>query len=121
MSKPPECAATFFKNFRSILVGHLGLQSVTYRVDTPCNMNFIPIALKIVLVEFVLVETVLVGDPTVEENAQPRKMARRQTELENCLNRLWNETSCKFLSSTLWSEFNYFIQKLWDFFPSKTV
>ena len=26
-------------------------------------MNFIPIALKIVQVEFVLVETVLVGDP----------------------------------------------------------
>ena len=37
MSKPPECAATFLKNFRSIYVGHLGLQSVTYRVDTPCK------------------------------------------------------------------------------------
>jgi hypothetical protein len=37
MSRPPECAATFFKTWRSILVGHLGLQSVTYRVDTPCN------------------------------------------------------------------------------------
>ena len=37
MSKPPECAATFFKISRSILVGHLGLQSVTYRVDTPCT------------------------------------------------------------------------------------
>jgi hypothetical protein len=37
MSKPPECAATFLKNFRSIYVGHLGLQSVTYRVETPCT------------------------------------------------------------------------------------
>jgi hypothetical protein len=37
MSKPPECAATFLKNFRSIYVSHLGLQSVTYRVDTPCK------------------------------------------------------------------------------------
>jgi hypothetical protein len=36
MSKPPECTATFFKKLRSIYVGHLGLQSVTYRVDTPC-------------------------------------------------------------------------------------
>ena len=36
MSKPPECAATFLKFFRSIYVGHLGLQSVTYRVETPC-------------------------------------------------------------------------------------
>jgi hypothetical protein len=36
MSKPPECAATFLKSFRSIYVGHLGLQSVTYRVETPC-------------------------------------------------------------------------------------
>ena len=36
MSRPPECAATFFKTWRSILVGHLGLQSVTYRVDKPC-------------------------------------------------------------------------------------
>ena len=37
MSRPPECAATFFKTWRSVLVGHLGLQSVTYRVDTPCS------------------------------------------------------------------------------------
>ena len=37
MSKPPECAATFFLKIRSIYVGHLGLQSVTYRVDTPCR------------------------------------------------------------------------------------
>ena len=36
MSKPPECATTFFKNLRSILVGHFGLQSVSYRVETPC-------------------------------------------------------------------------------------
>ena len=33
MSRPLECAAVFFQ----IIVGHLGLQSVTYRVDTPCN------------------------------------------------------------------------------------
>jgi hypothetical protein len=31
------------------------------------STNFIPIALKIVLVEFVLVETVLVGDPLYRE------------------------------------------------------
>ena len=37
MSKPPECAATFFKKLGSIYAGHLGLQSVTYRVDTPCT------------------------------------------------------------------------------------
>ena len=36
MSKPFECAATFLKKIRSIYVGHLGLQSVTYRVETPC-------------------------------------------------------------------------------------
>ena len=35
MSKPPECAATFSKNFSSIYVGHLGLQSVRYRVTNP--------------------------------------------------------------------------------------
>ncbi len=39
MSKPPECAATFLKKFRSIYVGHLGLQSVTYRVDTPYSKD----------------------------------------------------------------------------------
>ena len=37
MSKPPRCAATFFKTRRSILVGHLGLQSVSYQDGTPCN------------------------------------------------------------------------------------
>jgi hypothetical protein len=37
MSKPPQHAANFFKNLRSILVSHLGLWSVTYRVDTPCT------------------------------------------------------------------------------------
>ena len=37
MSKPPECATTFFKNLRSILVGHFGLQSVTYPIETPCT------------------------------------------------------------------------------------
>ena len=36
MFKPPKCATTFFKNLRSILVGHFGLQSVSYRVETPC-------------------------------------------------------------------------------------
>ena len=37
MSKPPECATTFFLNLRSILVGHFGLQSVSYRIETPCT------------------------------------------------------------------------------------
>jgi hypothetical protein len=37
MSRPPECAATFFQTWSSILVVHLGLQSVTYRVETPCS------------------------------------------------------------------------------------
>ena len=41
MSKPPECATTFFKNLRSILVGYFGLQSVSYRVETPCT-TFVP-------------------------------------------------------------------------------
>ena len=36
MSKPPKFTTTFFKNLRSILVGHFGLQSVSYRVETPC-------------------------------------------------------------------------------------
>ena len=39
MSKPRECATTFFKNLRSILVGHFGLQSVSYRVETPCRIH----------------------------------------------------------------------------------
>jgi hypothetical protein len=29
MSKPPECATTFFRNLRSILVGNFGLQSLS--------------------------------------------------------------------------------------------
>ena len=37
MSTPHECAATFFKILKSILVSHLELQSVTYRVETPCR------------------------------------------------------------------------------------
>ena len=37
MSKPPKCGATFLKKFRSIYVGHLGLQNVAYQVDTPCR------------------------------------------------------------------------------------
>ena len=41
MSRSPECTATFFKTWRSILVGHLRLQSVTYRVDTPCMLIII--------------------------------------------------------------------------------
>ena len=40
MSKPPECATTFFKNLRSILVGHFGLQSLSYRVKTPWRFPF---------------------------------------------------------------------------------
>ena len=39
MSTPHECAATFFKILKSILVSHLGLQSVTYRVETPCTLD----------------------------------------------------------------------------------
>ena len=39
MSKPPEFATTFFKNLRSILVGHFGLQSVSYRFETPCSLR----------------------------------------------------------------------------------
>ena len=36
MSQPPKCAATFFWTWKSILVGHLGFQSMSYRVWTPC-------------------------------------------------------------------------------------
>ena len=39
MSKPPECAASFFKTWRSILVGHFGLQSVSLWVETPCSVR----------------------------------------------------------------------------------
>ena len=37
MSLSPECAATFFWTWKSTLVGHLGLQSMAYRVGTPCR------------------------------------------------------------------------------------
>ena len=50
MSKPTECAATFFKTFktwRSILVSHLGLQSVSYRVETPCICNNVLVLLSV--------------------------------------------------------------------------
>ena len=40
MSTSPEGAATFFKTWKSTFVGHLGLQSMSYRVGTPC-MNLI--------------------------------------------------------------------------------
>ena len=36
MSTSPEGAATFFKTWKSTSVGHLGLQSMSYRVGTPC-------------------------------------------------------------------------------------
>ena len=37
MSTSPEGAATFFKTWKSTFVGHLGLQSMSYRVGTPCS------------------------------------------------------------------------------------
>ena len=37
MSKSRECAATFSKKLKSIFVGHMGFQSVSNRVDTPCK------------------------------------------------------------------------------------
>ena len=36
MSTSPKGAATFFKTWKSTFVGHLGLQSMSYRVGTPC-------------------------------------------------------------------------------------
>ena len=39
MSPSPECAATFFWTWKSTLVGHLGLQSMSYRVGTPCTIQ----------------------------------------------------------------------------------
>ena len=36
MSTSPEGAATFFKTWKSTFVGHLGLQSMSYQVGTPC-------------------------------------------------------------------------------------
>ena len=36
MSKPLKCAASFFKTWRSILVGHFGFQSVLLEIETPC-------------------------------------------------------------------------------------
>ena len=37
MSTSPEGAATIFKTWKSTFVGHLGLQSMSYRVGTPCR------------------------------------------------------------------------------------
>ena len=37
MSPSPKCATTFFWTWKSFLVGHLGLQSMSYRVETPCS------------------------------------------------------------------------------------
>ena len=37
MSTSPEGDATFFKTWKSTFVGHLGLQSMSYRVGTPCR------------------------------------------------------------------------------------
>ena len=37
MSSSPKCAATFFWTWKSFLGGHLGLQSMSYRVETPCR------------------------------------------------------------------------------------
>ena len=36
MSTSPEGAAVFFKTWKSTFVGHLELQSMSYRVGTPC-------------------------------------------------------------------------------------
>ena len=41
----------------------LNSTSTNLLIRNSTSMNFIPIALKFVLVEFILVETVLVGDP----------------------------------------------------------
>jgi hypothetical protein len=43
------------------------------------STNFIPIALKIVLVEFVLVETVLVGDPLMKSFESPNETENGHT------------------------------------------
>ena len=37
MSTFPEGAAIYFKTWKSTFVGHLGLQSMSYRVGTPCT------------------------------------------------------------------------------------
>ena len=37
MSTSPEGAAVFFKTWKSTFVGHLELQSMSYRVGTPCK------------------------------------------------------------------------------------
>ena len=39
MSPSSECAATFFWTWKSTLVGHPGLQSMSYRVGTPCKIT----------------------------------------------------------------------------------
>ena len=78
MFRPHECATTFFKNLRSILVGHFGLQSVSYRVETPCTIvasylkrilkksKSIPsIAKKIVIA---IMQKIWTPDPIIEAN-----------------------------------------------------
>ena len=38
MSTSPECVSTFFWTWKSTLVSHLGLQSMSNRVETPCRI-----------------------------------------------------------------------------------
>ena len=45
------------------MVHRLKSTSTNLLIKNSTNTNFIPIALKFVLVEFILVETILVGDP----------------------------------------------------------
>ena len=40
MSQPFKWAATVFWTWKSFLVGHLGPQSMSYRVETPCRNFF---------------------------------------------------------------------------------
>ena len=41
MSPPSECAASFVWTWKSCLVGHLGLQSMSYQVETPCKIEIV--------------------------------------------------------------------------------
>ena len=41
MSPSPKCAATFFWFWKSFSVGHLGLQSMSYQVETPCKIKIV--------------------------------------------------------------------------------
>ena len=49
MSPSPGCAATFFLTWKSTLVGHLVLQSMSYRVETPCRTQLIDYAIPLYL------------------------------------------------------------------------